>query len=524
MYNILIIDDEAIHRRGLQNMILKERENFSVDTANNGVMALEMMKEKHYDIALTDIRMPVMDGIEFMKRLMSEYEETEIIVISGYAEFEYAQQAIKLGVCDYILKPINKNKLFDAIKKAENRLKDMQINKEKMDKTLPFYMKSLLSMVISGNKIDTIHQVELEKVIPSSTKGGIFIIRTFGQEKEKKSNFTESISFEVYNALKEFGKTLLIKNDEEEQRDFIFIFICSDDKYFNVSEQCTNLVFKINTLEIKLNCKLQLGFGAFVDDILGKGKEAYNTALITRTFMFYEDSKKVSFYEEQNQYINDIFIYDTIVFDKLNKSVKAGDINSFTKELDIFFEGIIKKGYFNDTLVKNEIIKLSNTCFNVGIAYFAENEYREIWHKYVSDIKNTSFFCEIKKVFLDFAKVIIGKVSSNLDKTDIKVQNILSYIDENLHKDISQEEIAKYIGFNKAYFSQFFRISTGINFSKYITTKRIERAMELLSSGNDKIYVIATKVGYADSSYFNNVFKRMTGFSPEEYRQNNQRR
>lgn len=176
MMKLIIVDDEPRHRRGLANVIAKIRPDYKINQFKNANEALDFLKENRVDIIITDIKMPILDGLAFIKNYQENKFNTKIIILSGYANFEYAQNAIGLGVFDYILKPIDLDKVKEMINKVENsikedeekRLKDINMIKlrrqdlqEKLneDKT-----KALFNVYIDYIKENYMKDISLEKI------------------------------------------------------------------------------------------------------------------------------------------------------------------------------------------------------------------------------------------------------------------------------------------------------------------------------------------------------------------------
>ncbi|UJF33905.1 response regulator [Paenibacillus hexagrammi] len=152
MQNILVVDDEAIQRRVLAKMIREARPNCHVLEAKNGQDALEVIRTKPIDIVFTDIKMPVLDGLEMIERMNASAHPVKVIILSGYRYFEYAQKAIQLGAFDYLVKPIKEESISDILDKAEgsitrektNQLEQEQM-KQQLDQTLSVYWDQLLN-------------------------------------------------------------------------------------------------------------------------------------------------------------------------------------------------------------------------------------------------------------------------------------------------------------------------------------------------------------------------------------------
>lgn len=152
MYRILLVDDEPRHRRGLAKMIKLLRPQYEVSEAKNGQEAVAMIGAGSFDIVITDIKMPMMDGLTFMETVRESIGSTKIIILSGYAYFEYAQKAVKLGAFDYILKPVNEERVNNFLCKVENKLEQerAELNeaeriKKELDLAFPTFLEVQLN-------------------------------------------------------------------------------------------------------------------------------------------------------------------------------------------------------------------------------------------------------------------------------------------------------------------------------------------------------------------------------------------
>lgn len=158
MIKLIIIDDEAIHRKGLSNLISKLRPNYEIFQFKDGDEALNFLNENEVDIIITDIRMPVLDGLSFIRKYNSRNTNAKMIILSAYAEFEYAQNAIGLGVFDYILKPVDVEKVIEILNKVEKSIKEDKNRKIKeINLMLTNKLKADKSDVISDIYIDYIN-------------------------------------------------------------------------------------------------------------------------------------------------------------------------------------------------------------------------------------------------------------------------------------------------------------------------------------------------------------------------------
>lgn len=158
MYRILIVDDERIERNGIRFLLKKLNMEFDIDEAVNGLDALEKIRKEDYDILLTDVKMPFMDGIELIDNVVNEKKKLRCVIFSGCNEFDYAKRAIRLGVVDYILKPVDPKEFKDTMDKVVNELEEARASDELKSKSIEFLYEHALYMLVNGENIDAIRK------------------------------------------------------------------------------------------------------------------------------------------------------------------------------------------------------------------------------------------------------------------------------------------------------------------------------------------------------------------------------
>ena len=158
MYKILIVDDEKIERNGIKLLLKQLDHEFDVSEAGNGMIAYDMLKENDYDILLTDIKMPFMDGMELIEKVHGMKQNLKYIIFSGCSDFSYAKQAVKLGVADYILKPVDINEFKATINKVVAELDEMKLEENLKSKSMEFFSEHLLFMAVNGAPVEKVQE------------------------------------------------------------------------------------------------------------------------------------------------------------------------------------------------------------------------------------------------------------------------------------------------------------------------------------------------------------------------------
>ena len=158
MYRILIVDDERIERNGIRFLLKKLNMEFDIDEAVNGLDALEKIRQEDYDILLTDVKMPFMDGIELIDNVVNEKKKMRCVIFSGCNEFDYAKRAIRLGVVDYILKPVDPKEFKETLEKVVDELEAAKASDELKNKSMEFLYEHALYMLVNGEDIESIRR------------------------------------------------------------------------------------------------------------------------------------------------------------------------------------------------------------------------------------------------------------------------------------------------------------------------------------------------------------------------------
>lgn len=492
MYSVLIVDDEIIHCNGLSKAIANIRPSWEIGIAYDGSEAMERFQENNYDILITDIKMPIVDGINLIQQIKSIKPNTICIIQSAYSEFKYAQNALKMGVDDYILKPISKKGIIELINKLEVL----------MDNVITTSLKS-----ISDN--DKINHILKYKTLPENSQIAIVIIKvnfgiiypnTIQIIRDLFSHHLCSINF----LSTDFGEDEIVN-------------IISGN--YNINETI-NIIISIKKIlysDYGLNCNF------FVSEYQPYSKRnifvCYSQAKITEKCNFYYNKDILLFSTVKGRYVK-IFKLPNNLENKFINSFIICDRNNSIKLMSEIFQEIIKGKLLCPSIFKEKIKYLfldvsSNIRDNLWESknLFLESLYNNIDNSlYIGDLE------KLVQIAINELFIVIENTNSN--KNSLMIKNILAYITSNLEKDLSLENISNKFSFSPTYFSKLFKDIIGINYFEFLLNQKIVKAKELLETTNMRIYNISLNVGYEDVSYFNRIFKKRTGLSPDKYRKN----
>jgi Response regulator receiver domain./Bacterial regulatory helix-turn-helix proteins, AraC family. len=533
MIKVMIIDDEHIIRTGIRTSIDWNSYGMAVvGEASNGKEALEKALEVKPDIAIVDIRMPVMDGLEFTRLIKEKMPDMRIIIVSGYDDFTYAKEALRLGVNDYLLKPIGADELINLTKKLckeiieERREQDTEKTlKNIFTENLPYLQSHLINSIIKGEYIDEnfIHQKmdELQmKLSGRFFEVAIIDIDDFylitenlsDLEKEKLRASVKIIADDVLKSWTNSGGVYF--------SEFDFLIAVINVKKSGRKE-LHQLYSKIkNEIRDRLNLTVTIGVSDMCSGILNLS-EAYNKALTALRSKVFKGKNKVLYYEDSKRQNPLPVIYPSEDEKELLDSLKTMKIDKINSVIEKICTNLSNHAA-DEKEVKNICLRLiiiaTSVLETLGVNYRKNSvidfdPYREI-EKYETIADIEAWLKQIFSNFVDALQNYKNEKYSGIAKIAIQ------YIEENYFKDINVQQLAAVTCVTPNYFSRVFKRETGKSFTEWLNTVRIEMAKMYLKDPKLRIYEVADKVGYNDYKIFNFNFKKYAGCTPKEYREN----
>lgn len=530
MYKVIIVDDETSVRERLFNLINKIKNSFEVvGVFENGYDALINGVSLNPDLIITDIKMPYINGIELIKLFKLELPFIQSVIISGYDSFDFAKQAISLGVIAYITKPITLEELNATMEKAkveiDNKLllnKDIKQLEENNDKALALIRDNDLSRLLTLHKI------------PSSFKDKLFqdklnldykylILGIFDNDEEvDKITFedNEKVTFFLANYIKsELNDAkfeyIIFKNSFEYN-----IFLLSNDSFDkeDIESRFSRIIIKMKKAT---NISLSVGFsdvGGGINSetsfkrlyIHASRALEYRTIIGLNLVLFYDDIDKNQISTskiDENEFKT--IVYE-ILYGKVSKA--KNDIHRLLNNITL---EQFKSTYF--LILNNLLDSLLKSCINLNLLFndFMPNV------EMIQKLINLKTLDSVIKYFDDLVdaidKVNKQSIQSGVDNSFNKIKN---FIEKNYKNSLlSLEDVANELGYSVSYISAILK-KNNTSFTKYLTGVRMEKAKTLLANKDNKLIMISSEVGYEDPYYFSHCFKKYTGISPLEYRTN----
>lgn len=531
MLKVLIADDEKKVCQLIANLIDWEALGFEIaGVVNDGTSAYKFIQENTVNLMITDIRMPGCDGMELIQKAKVLYPNLHIVIISGYSQFDYAQNAIRYGVEDYLLKPIRKKDLMATLQKILNRYKEEILDAKKWQD---------IQKKLEENE-EKVKRSLLEDLLKRPEKfGGFFICEKINSEYHYK--FTEDCyqtlivkifpekrkeDADTRRLLLQKGIELLKESAQNVCNEAVFNIIDGEIYgLFNGTEDELHKIYR-RLKKVKLDIvRLQDVFDEiYVYLALGKCISSIQQVLVS-----FEDARAAMqdrFYyaddfllrrEEKKEPDNAKYYIDNAFKKRFLNYIEILDIDNIKKELE-FICSALQKSQTKDGPVVAEVYKEILTLF-----YFGVHSYNiSIPDQYAELLNHLEFFGSIEKAMAYLAEYIINSLIHWIaEKKYVEARPIRiakRYISDNYYKPLTLEMVSKEIGFNATYFSSMFKKETDMNFSEYLKKIRIDNAKNMLLNTEQTVEDISYAVGYSDIKYFSRLFKKLTGVTPTEFR------
>ena len=528
LFKVFICEDESIVREGLRDMIPWEKYGFEfAGDAPDGEMALPMIRKLKPDVLITDITMPFMDGLSLSKTVTKELPNIKIIVISGYSDFEYARKAIEIGVEQYLLKPVTKTDMINALEGVrkkiteENEQKDyVKLYEQEFKKFERLSHRVFFEKLVEGSmSVQEIYE-EADKLHLNLSADGynivIFSIRDLDQStySDNASGVTENLlnrflQYPDYIIFRcnLFSYAVLIKGDEESLK--------------RMEEKCIKMICsQCEEAQAALDWHVAVGIATNRLSGLSSCYQDANRAFAYRHIFpnqhifTSEQIRNEQYVPDENQ-INKIDAgkFDPMIIRYFVQTGTAGEVETFAEDYLKSVESSVNSILFRYYL-------LVSIRVNVELALKEADVDSEQIASSLPTFDTNITAEEVKPYLSEALTVAIRMRDTEAQKrgNDI-INNAVDYINEHYaDEDISLDSVAEEINISANYLSALFSNKVGLSFVEYITKKRMAKAKILLRNTSKRSGEIANEIGYKDPRYFSFVFKKNQGCTPSQYR------
>lgn len=525
---VLICDDEGIVQQAIRFMIQKSfGDEIEIESAKNGRMAIELADSFRPDIILMDIQMPGINGIEAMEEIKREHKNVIFIVLTAYDKFEYSQKSIDIGVMSYLTKPINKDVLTDTLRKAmklvrarrEKVSQDLKV-KEKLEVVVPMIESGFVYSVLLGESNDEAN-LNYRELLGIDTEYVYAVVIECGEELRKgelTNTVGAGIRLQKHNMIfREMLKESLhgIVGSIMGNKVLVLVPCREKEESYNEREvKIENIRSMFRKMEQQMEMKFKAGVGSVVswEDVSKSYREAIDTARQGLGKVNHAKDLSVSCVYEES------YPYD--IESALFEAVNAGN-QELTKKRSTDFVMWMENQY--PALTNNVRLKAMEFVLFAEKAVYdqgAMTYHFDVRANYLDQLMSFQGYDELERWFVHKMTEAAGHIQmKQQEKTVNVVEKAKAYIAEHFAGELSLEETAKELGISSYYLSKLFKESENVNYIDYVNSLRIDYAKKQLTETDKSIKEICMESGYGDPNYFSRIFKKWTGETPTEYRE-----
>ncbi|MGD9559737.1 MAG: response regulator [Oscillospiraceae bacterium] len=522
LYKLLLVDDEEAARQAIAQKLDWEALGFQVvGEASNGAEALELCELLAPDVIMTDIQMPFMDGLSLCRRAKALLPGIKTAIFSGFDAFEYAQEAIKLEVEEYILKPIDAAELKAVFRRIKQNLdeeiarsRDIERLRRHYEESLPLMRQQLLSELLEGripeDKIATRLQ-EYALHIPAGPYLVAVLRLDAADETEARPYYQQSLKELVAASLPGQVPYVMFQSLER----LLLLFALPEGTDPRQAAALLNPLFP--AVRQRLGVPLAAGLGA-PQAQLSHIRRSYAEALDALEYQRFLGAAQCVYIGDIHPLLAKGEGLDMRYAEDIVRQVKIGR----KEDLDAVFEALAAHVHHaSPTRTQLHVFLLALTTGLVRLVkdYQLEDKAAQLQGPFL-EAANTAAADDALHRLHENSEALRRLISNQRkDSTRRLVETAQAYIEAHYaDSDLSVDTLCGVLNVSPAYFSTIFKRETGHNFVGTLTRLRMQRAAEHLATSDDKTSVIAGQVGYADPNYFSYVFKKHYGVSPSKYR------
>ncbi|WP_043930530.1 response regulator [Bacillus sp. EB01] len=505
MMKLLIVDDEQIEREGLRAILQKAFPDILIEEAKNGSTAIALADEFHPDLILMDIKMPGMSGLEAIAAIKENQPHIKFVMVTAFDMFEYARQAIKLGVKDYLLKPSKATEITTTVgrvlqecKSEKHSLESRKIQDAAMQKALALVETDVVTQLL----FDHVHEVHINMLVEmldirSANQSFIMLVIL----PEEPESYYSMVKEKVRKAHSGWVGAMYSHQIP------IIVFRKQDVSFRSQAASLARDILSLSNSSLSKDWFIGIGN---VCDSLDQIRQSYQESLIASM--------------DRTIPARHRFYMDTPIL--------GGDGNrQHDKQKQKQFFDQVRLGEWGQ--VRQGVMEVIQSCENDGVNLLqAQQRVLELlWltTRLMDEIgievetpiysAQAQDYRHLRSETSYLLEKIRQKHAENYEKKDTdSILKIKHYIIEHSHEDISLEALGNKVGLSPIYISKIFKEKLGVNYIDFLTECRIEKAKKLLNDLEKSIKEITFEVGYHEPNYFSKVFKKATGTSPKEYR------
>lgn len=495
-----------------------------VGTAANGIQALELIRKEKTDILITDIRMPGLNGLELIEKVREISPDIKIMIISGYANFEYAQNALKQGVSDYLLKPINKDALNESLTKMVNQIEtarrtDMafqDIQNERREELIK--LRNMLLHDLCHDRSLGLSEDILREKYYLNVQPGLYQVLAIKQDAGGNDSKEDTIEL-IWHKMEE----ILQREITKECYDFVtaiegeYLYglmnypARNSEKIRKIVRSCFNQMIARNDYLGKTQLSLGIGLSVKEAENIKDSFVLANRSLAERLL---EGNSKILEADASNG-----VLYEKKLVDKFTRNLGSAlqtlDVEEIRNTINVIYNETMETPGVHGW----EILEMIRQCGSIFIMRLDVPDKVELQKEFDNKCDNCVTVNALFTCLLDFMLTKVNQMIALREEDSVRpVRLAKQYIHNHYQEQITLEEVSDYVGLTPAYFSVMFKKETEIGFAKYLINERIEGAKDLLRESTLSVADICRKVGYNDPKHFTRLFEKNVGVKPAVYR------
>lgn len=515
MHKIVIVEDDRIIRRSLCQAPWKKHGFTVVGEASNGEIAVDLIVREQPQVVISDINMPFMNGLQMAEQIKKISPLTRIIFLTGYEDFNYAKQAVKLQAFDYLLKPVNVEELIEKACEAAAEWEAEMQKEKKIVESLPLLEQRFLQKLTEANGENEAVDIETELVKLGIELVGPYyaaiLIHVSSKNRDTDAKIKKLLS-QLITTVTDQENSQLLTGEEKEMA----VFLSLDEKTKQLKEQLASKI--LGVVKANIDAAVTITIGRTYSNLFDIGtsyvesKLAMDLRHIMGTNQFYSIDDTIS---NQLQDENVVLKLE----EKLEKHIKKGLPKKAKEKLEKINSAFVT--YKNVSLEHTRLFALK---FSTLLTYEIKK-----WQQESTNVENSvenydlienlqsleEVMAHLQRLIDEWTEAMSETIQTNHQSI---VDKAMNYMKENYgDSTLTQQKVANEIFVSAPYLSNLFKLEKGVNFTEYLLEIRMKKAMELLRNPEAKSYQVAEEVGYSNPQYFSISFKKYTGYSPQQY-------
>ncbi|GGE26085.1 DNA-binding response regulator [Pullulanibacillus camelliae] len=513
MMKMIIVDDEPIIIQGLRETIPWDTYGIEiVDVASNGREALEKVRQyAEVQIVLTDVKMPIMDGLELAEQLQNRPNAPKVIMLSGYDEFDYAKTAIRLGVKDYLLKPVDVDELLQTVDKVKKTIVSEQSARQQFNQ---LQMKDVMAHVLFATPF--------EHASPSFDIGTLSVLPILSSMKQG-AQLTRELQDSAHQRHFDQWQTLISSLVDQRGSSCASLYI--EDNLlltciYCLNDKTPNMLKIIEQLKVSLESHLRFHFIVSNQIIPIKRLPEVKMKMVYALEKLYIEEGTYSVLTEESRIREESKELPHELEEAVIRPLQAAEAKELNEGIEVLFAYLKQQRFLLTEVCKccHAIEKRIGKLYGQRSSHYDVSTLELAFTQEVNVHRHNSYE-SLKALFEEDMRLIFAWLHPDQkNHHHWLIDRAMSYIQDYYKYDVKATEVADYINISPNYFSVLFKQYTHMSFNEYLNHLRVEKAKSLLEETSDKVTAIAEQVGYQNYKYFVQVFKQLTMMTPTEYR------